>query len=81
MAMARCLNASCRQALFETTVLDNVGNTALQTGVLHHQMAYDTKSGQLYIRCRYCGAKNGLRESQPAREDERTKLVLDRLLE
>ncbi|HSG67018.1 MAG TPA: hypothetical protein VLD39_18570 [Gammaproteobacteria bacterium] len=61
-------------------MLDNVGNTALQTGVLHHQITYDAKAGQLYIRCRYCGAKNGLRESQAA-ASERSKLVLDRLLE
>lgn len=80
MAMARCLDPDCRQALFETMILDSAGNTALQTAALHHKVEFDGNCGQLFIRCRYCGAKNGLKESLDRREN-RTRLVLDRLLD
>lgn len=76
MAKAKCLK--CGDTLFETVQLDQVGNRALNVDRPHPRLETDP-SGQPFMQCPQCGAKNGFRAGGVP--DGPAQLVLDRLLD
>jgi predicted nucleic-acid-binding Zn-ribbon protein len=75
-AEVKCLG--CGETLYETTPLDDKGNTALVPGTSPKQ-EYDAKSGRHYMQCPKCGAKNGFK-TLPAPEGAGIRMALDKLL-
>jgi hypothetical protein len=73
----KCLG--CEEALYESTPLDDKGNTALVIGT-SPEMQYDAESDCQYMECPHCGAKNGFK-SLPTPEGAGARIILDKLLD
>jgi len=77
MSKVKCLD--CGKTLYETTPLDDMGNTALVSGT-SPKLEYDAKSDRYYMQCSECGARNGFKTLRTP-EGAGIRMGLDKLLD
>lgn len=76
-SQTKCLK--CGDALLETAQLDHSGNRALDAAKEHLPLEHYPDTGQTFIKCPHCGAKNGFREVSDDSGGP-TQFALERLL-